>query len=870
MVDAYGSVTWWGFSPALDLQSCDLVTKSRDLKVVKHATAAEKDTLDVLLVGAADFRHILKSIALRKRHKTKKIKFYVIENNLEVIARQILFASIIFEPKEKLGLKEKVELFLELFGNSLVRPQTDEFLQTKANELIRFVTDPDYLAATFSFKERDQLEGILKFWRSTDRKLFDICALWDHRLRHYLGTRYDSRYNTYDWDYMMKLKDKAPIINFKEYKTWRESGVAFELREDSSYEACNKTLASGLIIKTSGERVVKRGYWGDIINSPYLSFGTASEDKSLFEKNNDMYVKMATNISEHNVTAWIHELLTGKQYQPTSSNTSATKDDEKLGKITEIDENDVVAEEKYEEDTEKSNHSAGYMIPEDCTISFLPLNCFQDLPRKSKYNKLFDVVYFSNSMVHLLKHGLSEIVADDAKLIVETSNFMLDLKKELCSEYNNKIQGLAKASGFQMVGHCDDEKDPFAFFVRNKKSDICTWVTVIMTMKKDHASKYTVNYGVKEDQASKSTENYRVTEDHARKSTENYRATEDRASKTTENYRVTEDRASKTTENYRVTEDHASKTTENYRVTEDRASKTTENYRVTEDRASKTTENYRVTEDHASKTTENYRVTEDRASKTTENYRVTEDRASKTTENYRVTEDHASKTTENYRVTEDHASKSTENYRVTEDHASKTTENYRVTEDRASKTTENYRVTEDRASKTTENYRVTEDHASKTTENYRVTEDRASKTTENYRVTEDRASKTTENYRVTEDHASKTTENYRVTEDRASKTTENYRVTEDHASKTTENYRVTEDRASKSTENYRITEDHASKSTENYRITEDHASKYTENYGVKEDQASKSTENYRVTEDHASKSTDLQRVANSKHANGPT
>ncbi len=39
------------------------------------------------------------------------------------------------------------------------------------------------------------------------------------------------------------------IVNFREYRTWRESGVAFELREDSSYEVCNRTLASGIIYK---------------------------------------------------------------------------------------------------------------------------------------------------------------------------------------------------------------------------------------------------------------------------------------------------------------------------------------------------------------------------------------------------------------------------------------------------------------------------------------------------------------------------------------------------------------------------------------------------------------------------------------------
>ena len=36
-------------------------------------------------------------------------------------------------------LSEKTELFLELFGNSLVRPQTNEYLQQKSNKFIRYL-----------------------------------------------------------------------------------------------------------------------------------------------------------------------------------------------------------------------------------------------------------------------------------------------------------------------------------------------------------------------------------------------------------------------------------------------------------------------------------------------------------------------------------------------------------------------------------------------------------------------------------------------------------------------------------------------------------------------------------------------------------
>ena len=42
---------------------------------------------------------------------------------------------------------------------------------------------------------------------------------------------------------------QASIIHAQEYKSWREQGVAFELRDDSTYEVSNRTLASGLLLK---------------------------------------------------------------------------------------------------------------------------------------------------------------------------------------------------------------------------------------------------------------------------------------------------------------------------------------------------------------------------------------------------------------------------------------------------------------------------------------------------------------------------------------------------------------------------------------------------------------------------------------------
>lgn len=39
----------------------------------------------------------------------------------------------------------------------------------------------------------------------------------------------------------------------------------------------------------------KRGFWADILISPFISFGVESEEKSLFKTENDEHVKVSTN-----------------------------------------------------------------------------------------------------------------------------------------------------------------------------------------------------------------------------------------------------------------------------------------------------------------------------------------------------------------------------------------------------------------------------------------------------------------------------------------------------------------------------------------------------------------------------------------------
>ena len=54
--------------------------------------------------------------------------------------------------------------------------------------------------------------------------------LWDGRVRSYLGERYDAGRNVSDMDFSLKLKERAALLDFKEYASWRETGEFYHAR----------------------------------------------------------------------------------------------------------------------------------------------------------------------------------------------------------------------------------------------------------------------------------------------------------------------------------------------------------------------------------------------------------------------------------------------------------------------------------------------------------------------------------------------------------------------------------------------------------------------------------------------------------------
>lgn len=180
-MDGAGSITFWGYSPSICL------TKYID-------SSSQELPLQLLLIGSGDIRHILHTLP----STTRPIHIHILESQLEIYARHLLFLQLILAPNDQLGLQEKCEHYLELFGNLHINTHTEQYLKEAATQLIQQITTisgefqlaPHVTvdSSLLKYKERDFLEGIFQFWRAPPTKQpFPAELAWDGRVRQYLG-----------------------------------------------------------------------------------------------------------------------------------------------------------------------------------------------------------------------------------------------------------------------------------------------------------------------------------------------------------------------------------------------------------------------------------------------------------------------------------------------------------------------------------------------------------------------------------------------------------------------------------------------------------------------------------------------------------
>ena len=123
----------------------------------------------------------------------EKINFYILENQIELYARQMLQLLIISEPASAYSVSTKSDLYLDIMGNTLNRPFTSAYIKQKSIVMSEMVVDLSYASERagfinlelLKFKDRDRLDDQFKFWR--DSSDFQVKKQWEIRQRQYLG-----------------------------------------------------------------------------------------------------------------------------------------------------------------------------------------------------------------------------------------------------------------------------------------------------------------------------------------------------------------------------------------------------------------------------------------------------------------------------------------------------------------------------------------------------------------------------------------------------------------------------------------------------------------------------------------------------------
>lgn len=180
--------------------------------------------------------------------KFSSVEVYFHETSKELICRALLLLHVLHE--QNLNFDERVELFLDLYANALIKEKSAKYLSSVVSDLLNLIHDEPktvtVLRQLVEFKhmkgeERDDLSEIVQSWNITVP--FEMEKLRDQRLRYLYKDRYDYRANLIDWDYNMMIQEYAPVVHFYHYREWRQTGLAFENRY-STYVHPNRTLSS--------------------------------------------------------------------------------------------------------------------------------------------------------------------------------------------------------------------------------------------------------------------------------------------------------------------------------------------------------------------------------------------------------------------------------------------------------------------------------------------------------------------------------------------------------------------------------------------------------------------------------------------------
>jgi len=476
-LEAAGFNHYWGYTPAVDFFAHN------------RGVFNSSPEINVLLSGCSDSRHFLLSMCnqLSKipTDSKQKINIYVNELDKELLCRFLLQLTILNE--HEFTTRERMELFLDTYGNTLIRQKSQNYLDHIIKEFGHLITqDPKCKASIrkiidislLKFKERDEIDDIFKSWHS--KIPFDIEKYRDQRLRYHYKDRYDYRLNLIDWDYNNDVVNFSPLIHVVHYKRFRQLGLAFETRL-ATYNIPNRTLSSYAKGKKkgTGDSCLVRGYWGDIIISPFYSFGaevdTHPEKEKFYEKGVMQYKFNSVIVTEFNIQHFIHKFEKLEDYHyPFEKFEAELREEQKrmMSPPEEKKEQKVEGEPSSEDEKgdpstqdEKSsiasdNEEQKFQVATELLEGLKRLNLkiylmSEELPAiipKSRFSKFFDVAVIGFYHTQFATGKFSEILKKPhgVAYIEQPKNFV-GIRNEIKEKCYEKQAEIVKKSGLKQL-----------------------------------------------------------------------------------------------------------------------------------------------------------------------------------------------------------------------------------------------------------------------------------------------------------------------------------------------------------------------------------------------------------------------------------
>ena len=221
IVKSIGHYGFYGLSATFDFGEA----LSRVDPGIQGDSEESDQPIRILLVHPGDVRHIITTLSKRRRHSIRRrpIHFYLLENTVEIIARNILLLEILND--FEVPVRQRANIFLEIYGNIKVQDRTSRYIEQLGYQLIDLVAhgrgrQEDVIdLSLLKYREKDELENVYRSY--SRRNTFDIDSLWDQRLRAYYAERYDSRKSLADWDWQYSVRGSASIVHCKLFKDWR-------------------------------------------------------------------------------------------------------------------------------------------------------------------------------------------------------------------------------------------------------------------------------------------------------------------------------------------------------------------------------------------------------------------------------------------------------------------------------------------------------------------------------------------------------------------------------------------------------------------------------------------------------------------------